>query len=86
MPLPKTGATHYHAHLGLLDFQRSYNQRVGCLLCSMARMYDLWDGSLEKRKVRSLVPCCGYRAEVPQLTNWGYISKCLLLNACSLVF
>ncbi len=31
MPWPKTGATHYHAHLGLLR-QRSCNQRVGCLM------------------------------------------------------
>ncbi len=22
---------------------------VGCLLCSMANIYDLWDGSLDKR-------------------------------------
>ncbi len=27
--------------------QRSYNQRVVCLLCSMARIYDLWDSSLD---------------------------------------
>ncbi len=25
--------------------QWSCNQRVGCRLCSMARIYDLWDGS-----------------------------------------
>ena len=30
---------------------------VSCLLCSMARINDLWNGSLDKRKVRSLVPC-----------------------------
>ena len=49
--------------------QRAWNQRVGCLLCSMARINDLWDGSLDKHKVRGLVPCCGqdcYRAQVPQ--------------------
>ena len=43
--------THYHAQLG----QRSCNQRVGCLLCSVVQ----WYGSLNKRKVRGLVPCCG---------------------------
>ena len=35
----------------------------------MAKINDLWDGSLDKRKVRSLAPCCGqdgYRARVPQ--------------------
>ena len=43
------------------------NQRVGCLLCSMARIYDLWDGTLDKRI--SLFPCCdhdAYQAQVPQ--------------------
>ena len=30
MPWPKTGATHYHAQLGLLR-QRSCNNRVDCL-------------------------------------------------------
>ncbi len=51
--------------------QGSCNQMVGCLLGSMARIYDIWDGSLDKRKVRGLVlvPCCdqdGYRAQVLQ--------------------
>ncbi len=39
----------------------------GCLLCSIA----LWDGSLEKYKVRGVVPCCGqngHGAQVPQHT------------------
>ncbi len=39
-----------------------------CLICNMAKMNDLWDGSLVKRKVHGLVPCCGqnvYRAQVP---------------------
>ena len=43
--------------------------RFGCLLCSMARIYDQWDGSLDKRKVYGLVPCCcqdGYLGQVPQ--------------------
>ena len=31
MSLPKTGANHYHAQLGLLR-QTSCNQRVGCLM------------------------------------------------------
>ena len=31
IPWPKTGATHYHAHLGLLDKGRA-SQRVCCLM------------------------------------------------------
>ena len=35
--------------------QRSYNQSVDCLLCSMARIYDLLEGSLDQSMVcRSL--------------------------------
>ncbi len=48
---------------------RLCNQRVGCLLDIMARIYDLLDGTLDKRQVRCLVPCCGqngYRSQVPQ--------------------
>ena len=71
MPWPKTGTTQYHAQLGLPD-----NQRVGCLLCCMAKIYDLWDGTLDKRRVRGLVPCCvqdGYRAQVPQQPIYQYL-------------
>ncbi len=68
MPWPKkTGATHYHAQLGLPDKGRAIKGFVVCW--SMARINDLWDGSMDKRKVRSLVPCCGQdgnRAQVPQ--------------------
>ncbi len=58
--------------------ERSCNQRTGCLLWSKARIYDLWDGCLDKRKVRGQVPCCGqdgYRAQVPQhpLDSYRYI-------------
>ena len=38
--------------------------------CSMAKINYLWDGSMDKRKVRGLVPCCGqdgYRAQIFQL-------------------
>ena len=37
--------------------------------CSMDKINDIWDGSMDKRKVRSLVPCCGQdgiQAQVPQ--------------------
>ncbi len=46
----------------------SCNQWDDGLLCSIARINDLWDRSLDKRKVCGLVPCCrqGYRAQVPQ--------------------
>ncbi len=47
-----------HGQLRLPDKDRA-NKGVGCLLCSMASINDLWDGSLDKRKVRGLVPCCG---------------------------
>ncbi len=49
--------------------QRSCNNWDSFMLCFNARFSDLFDGSLEKRKVRGLVPCCGqdgYRAQVPQ--------------------
>ncbi len=64
----RIGATHYHAKLGL-NSQRSCSQRVCFLLCNMARIYDLWDGSLDKPKVHGLVLCCGqdgYPPKVPQ--------------------
>ena len=31
----------------------------GRLLCSMARIYDLWDESLDQRSVRESVPYSG---------------------------
>ena len=62
MPWPQR-----QAQLGLPDKGRVIKGLVIC--CSMARINDLWDGSMDKRKVRSLVPCCGQdgnRALVPQ--------------------
>ena len=53
----KTGATHYHAQLGLPDKGRVIKGLVVCW--SMAKINDLWDGSMDKRKVRGPVPCCG---------------------------
>ncbi len=42
----------------------------GLVVClSLARINDLWDWSMDKHKVRSLVSCCdqdGNRAQVPQ--------------------
>ncbi len=67
MPCPQTGATHYHAQLGHLDKGLTIKGLVVCW--SMARINALWDGAMDKRKVRGLVPCCvqdGYRAQVPQ--------------------
>ena len=67
MPWPQSNATHYHAQLGPPDKGRAIKGLVVCW--SMARINDLWDGSMDKRKVRSLVPCCGQdvnRAQVPQ--------------------
>ncbi len=61
-------------------------QRVGRLLGSMARLYDLWDGALEKHKVRGLDPCCGqdgYRAQVSQhpINSYRYISNIQIYHA-----
>ncbi len=67
MPGPQTGATHYHAQLGPPDKGRAIKGLVVCW--SMARINDLWDGSMDKRKVRGHIPCCGqdgYRAQEPQ--------------------
>ncbi len=39
----------------------------GLVVCwSIARINDLWDGYMDKRKVRSLVPCCGQDGNRPQ--------------------
>ena len=53
----------------------------------MAKINDLWDGSMDKRKVRGLVPFCGqdgYRAQVPQLPLDSYkdLTSTLALNLC----
>ena len=67
MPWPQTGATHYHAQLGPPDKGSAIKWLVVCW--SMARINDLCDGSMDKLKVRGLVPCFGqdgYRAQVPQ--------------------
>ncbi len=56
----KSDANHYHIQLGLPDKGRSIKGLVSVIVCcSMAKINDLWDGSMDKSKVRSLVPCCG---------------------------
>ncbi len=55
---------------------------VGCLLCSMARIQDILDGSLDKRKVRGLVPYYGqdgFRAQV-QIHNIHKVISLLSLK------
>ncbi len=53
-------ATYYHAQLGLSDKVCAIKGSiVRYLCCCMAYINDLWDGSMDKRKVQSLVPCCG---------------------------
>ena len=67
MPGPQKGATHYHAQLGPPPKGRAIKGLV--VWWSMARINDLWDGAIDKCKVRGLVPCCsqdGYQAQVPQ--------------------
>ncbi len=49
----KKGTTHYHAQLEPPDKGCAIIS-VGCLLCKMAWIYG--NGSLDKRKVLSLVP------------------------------
>ncbi len=70
---------------GRTSRQRSCNQTVSCLLCSMARINIIWDGPLHKRKVRGLVPCCGqdaYRAQEPKhsIDSYRYISRIHILR------
>ncbi len=55
------------------DFQTKVLQSKGwlsvILCCSTDKVNDLWDGSIDQRKVRGLVPYCGqegYLAQVPQ--------------------
>ena len=52
------------------DFKTKVMQSKGWLsaivCCSMAKINDLWDGSMDKRKVRSLVPCCGQDGNLAQ--------------------
>ncbi len=50
MPWPQTGATHLHVQQGLSEKGRAI-KGIGCLLCSMARICDLWNGSLDQRKM-----------------------------------
>ena len=66
MPWPKTGETRYHAQLGLPDKGRAIKGLVVCW--NMARINDLWNRSMDKRKVRCLVSYVqdGNRAQVPQ--------------------
>ena len=43
--------------------------KILIVMYGMEKINDLWDGSMDKRKVRSLVPCCGQDgnwAQVPQ--------------------
>ncbi len=43
-------ATHYYAQLRLPD------KGISWVRCSMARLYDVWNGSVDQRKVRGMVP------------------------------
>ena len=84
MPWPQTGATHYHAKFGLPDKVRAIIGLVVCFV-AMARINELL--SLNKRKVRGLVPYCdwdGYPGQVLQhpidLYNKYHISNQLYLE------
>ena len=63
------------------DLQTKVLQAKGWLSArSMARINGLWNGSLDKRKVRGMVSYCsqhGYRAQVPQypINSYKYIYK-----------
>ena len=64
-------------------FQTKVVQSKGWLYAMQYRIYDLWDGSLDKHKLRGLVTCCGqdgYRSQVPQhpIVSYRYISHHLL--------
>ncbi len=54
---PKTGATQYHhAYLGLPGQKSCKQSAIVC--CSIAKINDLLDESMDKCKLRGLVPCC----------------------------
>ena len=77
MPWPQTGATHYLVQLRLIDKGREIKWLVVRYVVS--RIYDLWDGYLDKRKVCGLVPCCGqdgYQAQLLHklIDTYKYIS------------
>ncbi len=55
MSLPQTGAKNFHAQLELPDKGRA----IKGLGSSIARNNNLRDGSMDNRRVRGLVPCCG---------------------------
>ncbi len=79
MPWSKTGGTQYHAQIGLSDNGRPIKGLIDCYVVWLASMIYGIHGSLVKRNVRSLVPCCGqdgYRAQVPQnpIDSYRYIS------------
>ena len=59
MPWPQTGAIQYHAQLGLSDEGRAIKGLVVCW--SMARINELWDGSMDQRKV------CGWSLVVVRM-------------------
>ncbi len=76
MPWTQTGATNYHEQLGLPNKSRPI-KGFGCLLFSMAKIYDLLNQSLDKHKVRGLVLCCGQDgngAQVHPINTYRYIS------------
>ena len=49
MHWPQTGATHYNAQLGPSDKGCAIKGLIACW--SIARINDLWDGSMDQRKV-----------------------------------
>ena len=46
---------HFNTQLRLLNKDYAIKGLVVCLQCSMARIFDLWDGSLDQRKVRGFL-------------------------------
>ncbi len=69
--------------------QRLYNQKVGCLLCNMAMIYDLWSMGLIFEQAQGawssplLLSGWLYRAQVPHhpIDSYRYISHSVL-NPC----
>ncbi len=63
----QTGATHYHAQLGLTDIGRAIKGLVVCLVIRLESSKRM--GLRTSTRCVGLVPCCskdGYRAQVPQ--------------------
>ena len=71
MPSPKTGATHYHAQLGLKDKGRAIKELVFCYLVEL--------GSIKRI---DLLRICEGSAGLVQLLWSGWLSSSTTITPC----